>query len=109
MTDLLRKLSAFEERLTRLAEQSAAAKARINELEAANEKLLQQNREQLTELKVFRKKQGNPTQSLSKSKEGSKLVKDNLAATVTNAELKQQLDEYIGIIDRLMAHLSNLS
>lgn len=109
MDELIGQLNAFEKRLTRLTEQLSATAARVKALESANESLTKQNQQQLTELKVLRKKQVNPTQSLSKSKEGSKLVKDNLAATVTNAELKQQLDEYISSIDRVMAQLSALS
>jgi chromosome segregation ATPase len=109
MTDLIRQLNAFEERLNRLSEQAMAAAGRISELEKANETLSQENQKHQIELKQLRKKQVNPAQSLSKSKEGSKLVKDNLTATVTNAELKQQLDEYISTIDRVMAHLSALS
>ena len=109
MTDLIRQFNAFEERLSRLTAQLTVTAGRISELEKANESLAKESQQQLTELKVLRKKQANPTQFLSKSKEGSKLVKDNLTATVTNAELKQQLDEYISHIDRVMAHLSTLS
>lgn len=109
MTDLLHQINAFEERLNRLTEQSIAAARRISELEKANETLLQENQKHQTELKQLRKKQANPPQSLPKSKEVSKLVKDNLTATVTNAELNQQLDAYIRTIDRVMAHLSALS
>ncbi len=116
MTELVRKFDAFEERLTRLTEQAnrltkqtAVAAERISELEKTNEKLSEENQKHQIELKQLRKKQANPAQSLPKSKEGSKLVKDNLTATVTNAELKQQLDEYISNIDRMVAHLSALS
>ncbi len=109
MTDLLDRIDSFEKRLTRLTDQATTAAARISELEKENGTLLQENQKQQTELKQLRKKQTNPTQSLPKSKEVSKLVKDNLTATVTNAELKQQLDEYIRNIDRVVAHLSALS
>ena len=93
----------------RLTEQLVTATARISELEKENGTLLEETQKQQIELKQLRKKRVNPTQSLSKSKEVSKLVKDNLTTTVTNAELKQQLDEYIRSIDHVVAHLGALS
>ncbi|GAB4051657.1 hypothetical protein [Spirosoma litoris] len=43
------------------------------------------------------------------SKDSGIIVQDNLSDIDTNAELKQQLDEYIREIERYIAHLSSLS
>lgn len=84
-------------------------KRRVVELEKRNSSLQKANQEQLAELKQLRKKQDNLEKNVPKSKDLGKIVQNNLSGTDTNAELKQQLDEYIREIDRCIAHLSSLS
>ena len=86
-----------------------STRERISELQEANETLHKKNREQEAELKELQKKQSNSQKIASKSKDFGKIVRDNLSATDTNAELKQQLDEYIRELERCIAHLSKLS
>lgn len=61
------------------------------------------------ELKEVPKKPAQLPQIVINPKEIVKIVSDNPANTVSNAELKQKLDEYIQEIDRCIAHLSTLS
>jgi len=82
---------------------------RVEELQEVNKTLHQKNREQEAELKELQKKQSNSQKIALKSKDFGKIVRDNLSATDTNAELKQQLDEYIRELERCIAHLSKLS
>ncbi|MFD2569717.1 hypothetical protein ACFSUS_03675 [Spirosoma soli] len=85
------------------------AKRRIEQLELENSSLRESVKEQQSLVKQLQKKQGNSEKDVPKSKDFSKIVKDNLSETDTNAELKQQLDEYIRDLERCIAHLSSLS
>ena len=84
-------------------------KERVQELQESNTTLRQKNREQEAELKQLQKKQSDSEKIASKSKDFGKIVENNLSGTDTNAELKQQLDEYIRELERCIAHLSSLS
>jgi len=86
-----------------------AGKERVGKLQEANKELQQKNREQEAELKLLLKKQINSEKIAAKSKDFGKIVSNNLSGTDTNAELKQQLDEYIRELERCIAHLSSLS
>ncbi len=61
------------------------------------------------ELKAVPKKPAESPKPFLNPKEMVKIVSDNPTSTVSNAELKQKLDEYIQEIDRCIAHLNNLS
>ena len=85
------------------------ARYRVGKLEEEISKLRKTNREQDTMLKELQKKLVNSEKNTPKSKDFGKIVQDNLSLTDTNAELKQQLDEYIRDLERCIAHLSSLS
>ena len=81
----------------------------MEELQDTNKELRIKNREQEAALKELEKKQSDLEKNASKSKDFGKIVSNNLSGTDTNAELKQQLDEYIRELERCIAHLSSLS
>ncbi|WP_240163779.1 hypothetical protein [Spirosoma taeanense] len=85
------------------------AKRRIKDLEKTNSELNKKLKEQQDQIKQLQRKQEESEKNTTKSKDFGKLVKDNLSGTDTNAELKQQLDEYIRDLERCIAHLSSLS
>lgn len=96
---LIETLGQKTETLTGLL---AEARQRISQLEV-------ENKDQQNQLKQYQKK-GIDSQSIFlKSTNFGKIVSDNLNDTVTSAEIKQKLDEYIQEIDRCIAHLSTLS
>lgn len=85
------------------------AKKQVEELQEENRVLTKKNREQEAEVKQLQKKQSNSQKIALKSKDFGKIVSNNLSGTDTNAQLKQQLDEYIRELERCIAHLSSLS
>lgn len=84
-------------------------KKRVEELQEENRTLTKKNREQEAEVKQLQKKWSNSEKIAAKSKDFGKIVSNNLSGTDTNAQLKQQLDEYIRELERCIAHLSSLS
>jgi predicted nuclease with TOPRIM domain len=86
-----------------------SAKEELKLIQEENRSLRKKNREQEAEIKQLNKKQSNSEKITSKSKDFGKIVNNNLSGTDTNAELKQQLDEYIQELERCIAHLSSLS
>lgn len=86
-----------------------SAQNRIKELETQTSTLRQRLSENQTQFSEFRKKHVFSEKNTPKSKDDGIIVKDNLSQTDTNAELKQQLDEYIRELERCIAHLSSLS
>ena len=86
-----------------------STKEQLKSLQEEIRTLRKKNREQEAELKQLNKKQSNSEKIASKSKDFGKIVNNNLSGTDTNAELKQQLDEYIQELERCIAHLSSLS
>ena len=98
------------ERKIRLLKSTAEKdRKRVEELQNANKDLRQKIRDQEAELKELQKKQSDSEKIAAKSKDFVKIVSNNLSGTDTNAELKQQLDEYIRELERCIAHLSSLS
>jgi hypothetical protein len=85
------------------------AKRRVELLEQENAGLRESLKEQQTLTKQLQKKQSNSEKKMPKSIDFGIIVSNNLSGTDTNAELKQQLDEYIREIERCIAHLSSLS
>ena len=85
------------------------AKRRVEFLEGENKRLRDDLKEQENLVKRLHKNQANSEKPFLKSKEIGKIVSNNLSATDTSTELKQQLDEYIREIERCIAHLSSLS
>ena len=85
------------------------AQKRVKDLQKTNATLRSDLQEKENELNDLRKKQVIQEKNTPKSKDVGIIVKDNLSETDTNAELKQQLDEYIREVERCIAHLSSLS
>ncbi|RIV19011.1 hypothetical protein DYU11_26285 [Fibrisoma montanum] len=85
------------------------AKRRVEFLEGENKRLRDDLKKQEDLAKRLHKNQANSDKPFPKSKEIGKIVSNNLSATDTSTELKQQLDEYIREIERCIAHLSSLS
>ena len=110
--DLFIAFRQLEQKIESMKRGYEVARKRIDKLQEDNARLQQKNREQeseLKELKQLQKKQANSEKSTLKSKDFGKIVNNNLSGTDTNAELKQQLDEYIRELERCIAHLSSLS
>ena len=99
----------FEHKLNLLTSVYADARKQIEQLELENSILQESLRKEQEMVRQLRKKPVIPEKSTSKSKDVGIIVKDNLSETDTNAELKQQLDEYIRELERCIAHLSSLS
>jgi len=99
----------FEHKLKLLRNAYTDAQNRIEDLEIDNLALNEKLKDKDTEVKELRKKHVNSEKNTPKSKDVGIIVKDNLFKTDTNAELKQQLDEYIRELERCIAHLSSLS
>ena len=110
--DLFIAFRQLERKIEAMKRAHETAKKRVEELQEKNKTLSKKNKEQedeLKELKQTPKKQTNSEKITSKSKDFGKIVGNNLSGTDTNAELKQQLDEYIRELERCIAHLSSLS
>ena len=99
----------FEHKLKLLKDVCTDAQNRVKELEEENSTLAGKLKEQENQVKELRKKPVISEKNTPKSKDVGIIVKDNLFDTDTNAELKQQLDEYIRELERCIAHLSSLS
>lgn len=106
---VLALIGQFEQKIELFKDAYADAKNRIEQLEIENSALVGRLKEQQNQLKELRKKPVNSEKNTPKSKDIGIIVKDNLSSTDTNAELKQQLDEYIRELERCIAHLSSLS
>jgi len=110
--DLSIAFRQLEQKIESMKRGYEVARKRVEKLQEDNIRLQQKNRDQeteLRELKQLQKKQANSEKTTSKSKDFGKIVNNNLSGTDTNAELKQQLDEYIRELERCIAHLSSLS
>lgn len=99
----------FEHKLKLLTGVCTDAKKQVDHLERENFVLQESLREQQELVRQLRKKPVISEKSTPKSKDVGIIVKDNQSDTDTNAELKQQLDEYIRELERCIAHLSSLS
>ncbi len=102
-------IEKLEHKIKLLRNTCDTAQKRVKELQKTNADLRKDLQEKENELNDLRKKQLIPEKNTPKSKDVGILVKDNLSETDTNAELKQQLDEYIREVERCIAHLSSLS
>ena len=85
------------------------AKKQVEQLEEEKNTLQESLKEEQNLVRELRKKPVISEKNTPKSKDVGIIVKDNLSETDTNAELKQQLDEYIRELERCIAHLSSLS
>lgn len=99
----------FEHKLKLLTNLYADAKNQIEQLEREKEALQESLKAEQDQVKELRKKSTKAENNTAISKDSGIIVKDNLLRTGTNAELKQQLDEYIQELERCIAHLSSLS
>ena len=108
-TQIIALVERFEHKLETLTTKYAEVKRRADELEAEKAGLQENLKEQEDLVRELRKKPVNSEKNTPKSKDVGIIVKDNLFKTDTNAELKQQLDEYIRELERCIAHLSSLS
>lgn len=99
----------FEHKLKQLTRVYTDAQKQVEQLELENAALQENLRKEQELVRQLRKKPVIPEKNTPKSKDVGIIVKDNLSETDTNAELKQQLDEYIRELERCIAHLSSLS
>ena len=99
----------FEHKLESLTSMYAQAKMQVTQLERENDALQISLKAQQDQVLELQKKPVKPEKNAPNSKDSGIIVKDNLSDTDTNAELKQQLDEYIRELERCIAHLSSLS
>lgn len=102
-------LEQLERKVGLLKTISDEAKKRIKQLESQNADLNNRLKKEQTLSKELQKKLDNSEKKTPKSKDFGIIVNNNLSGTDTNAELKQQLDEYIRELERCIAHLSSLS
>lgn len=106
---IILQLDALIQKTETLTRSLAEARQRVDHLESENKRLQTSIQEQERQLKDLPKKPAELQETFLNPKEIVKIVSDNPASKVSNAELKQKLDEYIQEIDRCIAHLSNLS
>lgn len=117
---ILTQLDAVIQRTELLTQLLAEARQRVGQLESENQTLhgtIRDYRQQLKDekekgaknLREIPNKPAESQQFFLNPKEMAKIVSDNPADMVSNAELKRKLDEYIQEIDRCIAHLSSLS
>ncbi|GAB3779435.1 hypothetical protein GCM10028818_29960 [Spirosoma horti] len=99
----------FEHKLKQLTRVYTDTQKQVEQLELENSALQESLRKEQELVRQLRKKPVIPEKNTPKSKDVGIIVKDNLSETDTNAELKQQLDEYIRELERCIAHLSSLS
>ncbi|QDK78202.1 hypothetical protein EXU85_06165 [Spirosoma sp. KCTC 42546] len=99
----------FEHKLVSLTGLYTEAKKQIEQLERENDALQESLKEEQKLVIELRKKTTIPEKNTPNSKDSGIIVKDNPSDKDTNAELKQQLDEYIRELERCIAHLSSLS
>lgn len=97
-----------EHKFELLKELYADAQKQIEQLERENNSLQESLKAEQNLVKELQKKQVNLENTTSNSRDVGIIV-DNLSKTDTNADLKQQLDEYIRDLERCIAHLSSLS
>ncbi|UFH56001.1 hypothetical protein [Spirosoma sp. KNUC1025] len=102
-------IERLEHKIKLLKNACDTAQKRVKLLEERNDTLQNKLQEKETELNELQKKHVIPGKNTPISKELGIIVKDNPSDTDTNAELKQQLDEYIRELERCIAHLSSLS
>ena len=107
--ELFSAFQQLERKIKALRSTSEGNRKRVEELQKANKDLRQKNRTLEVQLKELEKKQSDSEKMAAKSKDFVKIVSNNLSGTDANAELKQQLDEYIRELERCIAHLSSLS
>lgn len=117
---IITQLDALIQKTALLMQSLDDARQRIAQLERENEALHESRRDYQNQLKEAKEKEAKLPKEVSKKpaelpqpfinpKEIGKIVSDNPAKMVSNAEIKQKLDEYIQEIDRCIAHLNNLS
>ena len=106
---LIALIERFGRNLERLKGLYTDAKEHVVQLEQENDALKISVDEGQKESQELRKKLALLEKNALNSKVSGILVKDNLSGIDTNAELKQQLDEYIRELERCIAHLSSLS
>ncbi|GAB4020901.1 hypothetical protein [Spirosoma koreense] len=102
-------LERLEYKIKQLKSVYDAAQNRVKVLEKANTTLRTRLQKKQAAYNELREKHVNSEKSTPISKDVGIIVKDNPSDTDTNADLKQQLDEYIRELERCIAHLSSLS
>ena len=102
-------IEQLEGKITQLNQQYDKALKTISRLETERDTLRKDLRKAESEAKKQEKKLQNAEKKSPKSKEIGKIVSNKLSVTDTNAELKQQLDEYIRHLEGCIAHWSSLS
>lgn len=107
--DIIGLIEKLERKIRHLQSVYDAAQQRVKKLEELNNDLRSKLQEKRAEVNELREKHVNSEKNTVNPKDVGIIVKDNPSDTGTNAELKQQLDEYIRELERCIAHLSNLS
>lgn len=102
-------IEKLEHKIKQLKGAHETAQKRVKDLQKMNATLRNDLQGKENELNELRKKQLIQEKNIPKSKDLGILVENNLSGTDTNAELKQQLDEYIREVERCITHLSSLS
>lgn len=117
---IITQLDALLRKTDLLTQLLAETRQRVVQLELENETLRESSRDYQNQLKEAKEREAKALREVSKKpaespqsfhypKQIGKIVSDNPANMVSNAEIKQKLDEYIQEIDRCIAHLSTLS
>lgn len=107
--DIFGLIERLERKIKFLKDVCDTAQKRVKELEETNATLQTKLQEKRTEVNELREKHVISEKNTAYSKDVGIIVKDNLSDTDTNAELKQQLDEYIRELERCITYLSSLS
>ncbi|RZK31917.1 MAG: hypothetical protein EOO61_17435 [Hymenobacter sp.] len=102
-------IDQLQDNIVQLKEEAKTSQRTIEKLQRDRQEIRKDLVLKERELKKLEKKLADSKKKLPKSKEFGKIVGNNLSATDSNAELKQQLDEYIRTLDRCITHWSNLS
>lgn len=102
-------IEKLERKVKHLKDACDTAQKRVKGLEETNAELRAKLQEKQTEVDRLSEKQVNSEKNTVNPKDIGIIVEDNPSNTDTNAELKQQLDEYIRELERCIAHLSSLS
>ncbi len=108
-TQLVALLAKLEHKIAQLQAHADELSGAVKQFETEKVALQNHIQEQRNRIKELQKKPGSQKEAFTLPTKNSIIVKDNLADTANNTELKQKLDEYIREIEQLIAHLSTLS
>jgi predicted nuclease with TOPRIM domain len=99
----------LQQKIAQLQAHSDELSGAVRQFETEKIALLNTIKEQREKIRELQKKPGSHREIFTLPTKNGNVVKDNQAGAADNTELKQKLDEYIGEIEQLIAHLSTLS